>query len=125
MPEPQRQAVRADILAQQRALIPPSVMDFPLQRLVVTAIFGLLQTIKVFYSFRVLSATYHEQYNGICGWWWTIDALFILTLYILRIPWLQFSTLKSFFLITVLMTVDVLLFMGPQVKDKSDITRCE
>ncbi|KAI8337024.1 hypothetical protein BC941DRAFT_513687 [Chlamydoabsidia padenii] len=114
MPQTQRQTVGPASLAQQRALIPPSVMDFPLQRLMVTAIFGLLQMIKIFHGFQALTAAYPEQYDGICFKWWMADGLFIFVLYILRIPWLQFSSFKSIFLFTLLMTMDVLIFVGPQ-----------
>ncbi|KAI8098635.1 uncharacterized protein BX664DRAFT_319225 [Halteromyces radiatus] len=114
MPERQRQTVRATTLAHQRALIPSSFMDFPLQRLVATIIFGTLQTIKIFYAFRTYTATYPEQYNGILLWWWFLDATFIFVLYVFRIPWLQFSSLKSILLVIFLSTIDVLIFVGPQ-----------
>ncbi|ORZ08960.1 hypothetical protein BCR42DRAFT_382174 [Absidia repens] len=113
MARSQRQTVRNVPLAHQRALIPPSLIDFPLQRLIATTIFMSLQTLKIFYAFRNLTTSYPEQYHGTTGWITLLDIIFILVLYICRIPWLQFSLLKSLLLIMTFTMFNTLVFVGP------------
>lgn len=118
MARSQRQTVRNVPLAHQRALIPPSFIDFPLQRLIATTIFTLLQTLKIFYAFRNLTTSYPEQFDS-TGWLTLLDIVFVLCLYICRIPWLQFSLLKSLVLIMTFTMFNTLVFVGPVVSENS------
>ncbi|KAI8344547.1 hypothetical protein BC941DRAFT_387222 [Chlamydoabsidia padenii] len=115
MPQGQRHTVGALPPAHELALIPASFMDFPLQRLVATSVFTLLQLLKIYHVARVLIATYPELYDGTLFWWCCIDAIFVIILFFLRIPWLQFSRIKSAFIITSLMLFNMLVFAGPQL----------
>ncbi|KAG1471634.1 hypothetical protein G6F56_002012 [Rhizopus delemar] len=101
--------------AHRRALIPPSVIDFPVQRRWAVSIFVALQAWKVADLFSVYRATYPEQYNGIMLQWCLIDALYIFALYIAKIPWLQFSGLKTLILAFLLLWIDLALFSVPSV----------
>ncbi|KAI9311595.1 hypothetical protein BX666DRAFT_1996701 [Dichotomocladium elegans] len=100
-------------LTHQRALIPASFIEFPTQRLYAISAFVLLQAFKLYDVFLVYYAHYPEEYNGILLKWWLVDAMLLLALWILQIPWLQFSFFKTGWLIAFLMGVDVLLFSLP------------
>lgn len=101
--------------AQQRALIPQSTLDYPTQRLYASAIFGVLQALKAYETYRAYTATYPEQYNGAAAKWWLFDLAYLIALWILQIPWLQFSFLKTILLAFLMGIVDLLLFAIPVV----------
>ncbi|KAI8066421.1 hypothetical protein BC940DRAFT_258202 [Gongronella butleri] len=99
--------------AQQRALIPGTVMDFPTQRLYATLVFGSLQAYKVYDLFRASLEAVPEASSGLVVKWIALDCLYMAALYITRIPWLQFSLLKTLFLLTLLWSLDICVFVGP------------
>lgn len=101
--------------AHQIALIPSSRMEFPIQRRWAAAIFVLLQTLKISDLWKVYTAAYPEQYNGILMKWFLIDAAYLIALYIAKIPWLQFSLLKTILLSFFMFWVDFMLFAMPIV----------
>ncbi|CEP16331.1 hypothetical protein [Parasitella parasitica] len=99
--------------AHQIALIPNTTIEFPTQRLWAASIFTLLQSIKIIDIFRVYTAAYLDQYNGILIKWFFIDAAFLWALYMVKIPWLQFSFLKTVLLIFTMFWVDFIAFAMP------------
>ncbi|KAI9267839.1 hypothetical protein BY458DRAFT_556205 [Sporodiniella umbellata] len=101
--------------AHQRALIPSSTIDFPVQRRWAASIFVALQAWKATDLVLVYQATYPEQYNGILLKWWLIDALYFFALYVAKIPWLQFSALKTLILATMLLWLDLAAFSAPTI----------
>lgn len=101
--------------AHQRALIPQSRLDFPTQRLYAIAIFGALQAFKAFDTYKAYTAPYPEQYNGAFLKWWLIDFGYLVALWIVQIPWLQFSALKTIALAFLMGILDLLLFAIPLV----------
>ncbi|ORZ14614.1 hypothetical protein BCR42DRAFT_417294 [Absidia repens] len=110
MPQGQRETVGATPLAHQRALIPSSVMNFPLQRLMATTVLVFLQAIKIYYVARIITATTPELYDDSYRWCSFLDAMFIVALYIFRIPWLQFTLLKSLILIAGSIFINGMIF---------------
>ncbi|CEI90593.1 hypothetical protein RMCBS344292_04914 [Rhizopus microsporus] len=112
---PSQQQGRPVPLAHTRAFIPSSTIDFPVQRRWAVSIFVLLQAWKATDLFTVYQAAYPEQYNGIFFKWFLIDAIYMLALYIAKIPWLQFSALKTIFLTMLLFWINLILFSVPSV----------
>lgn len=96
--------------AHMRALIPSSVMEFHLQRQYATAIFVALQAWKIKDLFAVYFTAYPELYNGIISKWWFIDAFFLIALYIAKIPWLQFTIMKTICLMFIACAFDLSVF---------------
>lgn len=101
--------------AHQIALIPNTRMEFPTQRRWAVAIFVVLQSCKIVDLFKVYTAAYPDQYNGILMKWFLIDAAYLVSLYIAKIPWLQFSLLKTILLTILVFWVDFMLFAMPIV----------
>lgn len=102
--------------AHRRALIPSSRMEFPVQRRWAFSIFVLLQAWKVADLFVIFTATYPEQYNSHLVKWWLIDTLYLLALHVAKIPWLQFTALKTTVLILLMMFANFVVFALPIVK---------
>ncbi|ORX58777.1 hypothetical protein DM01DRAFT_1282670 [Hesseltinella vesiculosa] len=101
--------------AQQRALISPTRIDFPTQRLIATLIFVSLQSYKVYHLVAASLISHSYAYSGLFWKWMLYDCIYIFALYVARIPWLQFSILKSIFLVSLLWSVDMCMFVGPAV----------
>ncbi|KAI8393455.1 uncharacterized protein BYT42DRAFT_551090 [Radiomyces spectabilis] len=97
----------------QRALIPPTTLDFPTQRLYAISFFVLLQAFKLYDAINVYWTSHPEQYSGVLIKWWIIDVLYIALLWIVKIPWLQFTAFKSIFLAVLLTMLDVAFFVLP------------
>ncbi|KAF7728475.1 hypothetical protein EC973_006028 [Apophysomyces ossiformis] len=116
-PTQSRQGQATGVLpaAHQRALIPPSTLEFPSQRLYALSIFVAAQALKLYDVYGAYWASYPEQYSGVLLKWWLIDTLYMLLLWVVKIPWLQFSGLKTMLLTLVLITFDVVLFSLPSV----------
>ncbi|CAO3661533.1 unnamed protein product [Rhizopus microsporus] len=112
---PSQQQGRPVPLAHTRAFTPSSTIHFPVQRRWAVSIFVLLQAWKTTDLFTVYQATYPEQYSGIFFKWFLINAMYMLALYIAKIPWLQFSALKTIFLTVLLFWIDLILFSVPSV----------
>ncbi|KAI8146224.1 hypothetical protein BJV82DRAFT_600953 [Fennellomyces sp. T-0311] len=108
-----RNASSATIAAHQRALIPSTYIEFPTQRLYAISIFVLLQAIKLYDIYCVYSASYAEEYSGMFIKWWIFDSLYMVSLWIVQIPWLQFSFMKSLILALLLILIDLVLFAVP------------
>lgn len=100
-------------IAHMRALIPASRMEFHVQRQWAFALFVLLQAWKVTDLFLVYNAAYPEQYNGILGKWWLIDFSYFIALYIVKIPWLQFTLVKTLLLSFGMLWLDWTIFAMP------------
>lgn len=101
--------------AHMRAFIPPSRMEFHVQRQWACALFVLLQAWKVTDLFQVYHASYPEQYSGILAKWWFIDFLYLVALYIAKIPWLQFTAVKTVLLTLLMFWIDWTIFAMPAV----------
>ncbi|KAI8884436.1 hypothetical protein K501DRAFT_217462 [Backusella circina FSU 941] len=80
---------------EAKALIPPSLIEFPAQRLWACSIFILLQALKAIDFFALYGSRFPDQYSGIVFKWCMIDAVFLFVLYYARIPWLQFRLWKT------------------------------
>jgi nucleoporin POM152 len=87
---------------EARALISPSTIEFPTQRLWACSIFVLLQSLKALDFFALYGSRFPDQYSGITFRWCVIDTIFMLVLHLVKIPWLQFRLLKTV-LLTLLM----------------------
>lgn len=105
--------------AHQRALIPSSSLEFPTQRLYAISIFVLLQALKLYDAYGAHLSSHLEQYSGILLKWWFIDSVYMFALWVLQIPWLQFSGLKSICLALLLILIDLLIFTISPVSTKS------
>jgi hypothetical protein len=101
--------------ASQRALIPSTTIEFPIQRRWAASIFVLIQALKCVDLFALYTAEYPELYDGIVSKWLLIDALYFFALYFARIPWLQFSFFKTCLLIVLLTLLNLFLFAYPTV----------
>ncbi|KAI9491678.1 hypothetical protein BDB00DRAFT_831699 [Zychaea mexicana] len=105
-------ASSATLVAHQRALIPSTSIEFPTQRLYALSIFVVLQTVKLTDLLQVnFAASYPEEYAGIFIRWWILDALYMAVLWIVQIPWLQFSSLKTMLIIAGFFFLDLFLFV--------------
>ncbi|ORY99344.1 hypothetical protein BCR43DRAFT_489127 [Syncephalastrum racemosum] len=109
---PQRQQ-SALASAQQRALIPQSTIDFPSQRYYALSLLAVLQGLKLYDLVNVYSAAYPEQYSGMLMKWWLLDALYLFGLWILQIPWLQFSGIKTILFVILTCFINLVLFALP------------
>lgn len=101
--------------AHLRALIPSSVMEFHYQRQCAIAILVALQAWKLKDFFDVYYTAYPELYSGIISKWWFIDAFYLIALYIAKIPWLQFTTMKTICLMFIAFAFDLSVFSFPTV----------
>ncbi|KAI8880506.1 hypothetical protein K501DRAFT_191122 [Backusella circina FSU 941] len=101
--------------ASQRAFIPSSTLEFPIQRRWAASIFVLIQALKCVDLFALYTAEYPELYDGIVSKWLLFDALYFIILYFARIPWLQFSLFKTILLIVLMSLLDLFLFAYPTV----------
>jgi nucleoporin POM152 len=110
--------------AQRRALIPSSRMEFPIQRRWAFSIFVLLQAWKAADLLVIFTATYPEQYNSYLAKWWFIDSIYLVALHVAKIPWLQFTVLKTTFLIFLLMFVNFIVFALPIVRSFKQLEKC-
>lgn len=104
--------------AHRRALIPSSRMEFPVQRRWAFSIFVFLQAWKVADLFVIFTASYPEQYNNYLLKWWLIDTLYLIALHVAKIPWLQFTVLKTTVLILLMMFANFIVFALPIVNFK-------
>lgn len=111
-PQQQRQGGGIPV-AHARALIPASRMEFHIQRQWAAALFVLLQAWKVTDLFLVYNASYPEQYSGILAKWWFIDFIYFSALYIAKIPWLQFTLIKTLLLTFGMLWLDWTIFAMP------------
>ncbi|KAI7868786.1 hypothetical protein BDF14DRAFT_1790894 [Spinellus fusiger] len=100
-------------IAHQRALISPLRIPFPTQRGYAIALFVVLQSIKAYDILLSHRATYDGQYSGMMLKWWVWDIAFLTALWIVKIPWLQFSGLKTIVLSLLMMVFDAVLFEIP------------
>lgn len=101
--------------AHKKALIPSSRMEFPVQRRWACSIFVFLQAWKLADLFVIFAATYPEQYNNYLLKWWLIDTLYLVILHVAKIPWLQFTVLKTTALILFMMFFNFIVFALPIV----------
>lgn len=99
----------------QRALIPASTIEFPTQRLYATSAFILLQALKLYDVYLVYTAHYPEEQSSKLLKWWAFDCLYLFVLWIMQIPWLQFSKFKTIALAILLATIDLFIFSIPSV----------
>ncbi|KAI9250213.1 hypothetical protein BDA99DRAFT_564180 [Phascolomyces articulosus] len=106
-------ASSATLVAHQRALIPSTSIEFPTQRLYAISIFVGLQALKIFDIYSIYTAAYPEQHSGTFFKWWIIDAMYMIALWIVQIPWLQFSVFKTGGLTLILFFIDLLIFGIP------------
>ncbi|KAL0073492.1 hypothetical protein F4703DRAFT_1947459 [Phycomyces blakesleeanus] len=100
-------------VAHNRALIPSNRVPFPTQRIYAVSAFVLLQTIKAYDIFITYTASYPEQYSGFMLKWWLFDVAYLIALWIVKIPWLQFSTFKTILLSLSIMALDAVIFEIP------------
>ncbi|KAI8979759.1 hypothetical protein BDF20DRAFT_835729 [Mycotypha africana] len=113
MPPPQQRGRPRLTEAERKALIPSSTMEFAIQRRWAVTIFVCLQAMKIADVFRRFTAAYPEQYEGLVLKWWMLDALYFIILHIAKIPWLQFTPLKTIFLICVMLVTNFILLAVP------------
>lgn len=99
----------------QRALIPASTIEFPTQRLYATSAFILLQALKLYDVYLVYTAHYPEEQSSKLLKWWAFDCVYLFVLWIMQIPWLQFSKFKTIALAILLATIDLFIFSIPSV----------
>jgi nucleoporin POM152 len=101
--------------AHRIALIPSSTMEFHVQRQWAAGIFVGLQAWKLADLLLVYTANDPEQYSGMLLKWGISDTLYLLALYIARIPWLQFSLLKTIMLAIAFIVFNNVAFVDPTV----------
>jgi nucleoporin POM152 len=104
--------------AHRIALIPSSTMEFPVQRRWAAGIFAALQAWKAADLLLVYTASDPEQYSSMLFKWGCSDILYLLALYIARIPWLQFSFLKTIVLAFAFIIFNNVAFIDPTVSEK-------
>ncbi|KAI9476070.1 MAG: hypothetical protein EXX96DRAFT_527054 [Benjaminiella poitrasii] len=102
-------------VTHQLALIPSSRMEFPTQRRWAASIFVLLQSWKIADLWLVYTAAYPEQYSGMLAKWWLIDTIYLLCLHIAKIPWLQFSIIKTTLLTFFMLWLNFAIFVTPTI----------
>ncbi|KAI8060399.1 uncharacterized protein B0P05DRAFT_557984 [Gilbertella persicaria] len=85
--------------AHKIALIPPSVMEFPVQRRWAATIFAALLAWKATQFISLWTSSDPELYSRVLFKSFLLDTLYFSVLYIVKIPWLQFSLLKTLLLI--------------------------
>ncbi|KAI7906649.1 uncharacterized protein BX663DRAFT_483356 [Cokeromyces recurvatus] len=113
-PPPPRQQPGGPVSEAHRlALIPSSRMEFPTQRRWAVSIFVLLQSWKITDLWLAYTAAYPEQYSGILMKWWLIDTIYLLCLHVAKIPWLQFSVIKTLLLTLFMLWLNFVLFVAP------------
>ncbi|KAI9013365.1 hypothetical protein CLU79DRAFT_890506 [Phycomyces nitens] len=112
-PLTQRPAGAAIPVAHVRSLIPSSRVPFPTQRSYSAAIFVLLQALKAYDIYTAYTASYPEQYSGFMLKWWLFDIAYLIALWIAKIPWLQFSGIKTIVFCLGFMFLDALIFEIP------------
>jgi nucleoporin POM152 len=101
--------------AHRRARIPSSRMEFHVQRRWAAAIFAALQAYKMTDLVLVYAAVYPEQHGGLLLKWLFYDTAYLIALFFVQIPWLQFTLVKTLFLITFMVIFNVVLFTVPTV----------
>ncbi|KAI7857423.1 hypothetical protein BDC45DRAFT_459107 [Circinella umbellata] len=106
-------ASSATLAAHQRALIPSTSIEFPTQRLYAMSILIALQGFKLFEAITINSALHPEQHTYSFLKWLFIDCLYLIALWIVQIPWLQFTFNKTIFFGLVLFLLDLLVFRIP------------
>jgi nucleoporin POM152 len=106
-------ARRTKSQAASRALIPDRFIDFPSQRLWAVAIFGLLQSLKIVDLIQLYWTSHPENYGGSLFKWWCLDLLYLFALWIVKIPWLQFSNTKTLVLVVLVLLVNPIIFAMP------------
>ena len=108
-------ASSATLVAHQRALIPSTSIEFPTQRRYAMSILIALQGFKLFEAITINSALHPEQHTYSFLKWLFIDCLYLIALWIVQIPWLQFTFNKTIFFGLVLFLLDLLVFRIPLV----------
>jgi nucleoporin POM152 len=99
--------------AASRALIPDRFIDFPSQRLWAVAIFGLLQAMKVVDLVHLYWTWQNGNYGTLLLKWWSFDLLYLFALWIVKIPWLQFSNTKTLVLALFVLITNPIIFALP------------
>ncbi|KAI8973029.1 hypothetical protein BDB01DRAFT_749580 [Pilobolus umbonatus] len=99
--------------AHRRAFISSTTMEFPVQRRWAASIFILLQAWKLSDLLLTYTSTDPTLSSTHMVKWWIYDTLYLIVLYIMRIPWLQFSLLKTIVLIFTLLMTNLILFVMP------------
>lgn len=103
--------------AHMRALIPPSRMEFHVQRRWAISIFVFLQAWKLSDLLLVYSASYPEQYHGILFKWLLLESCYFGALHVAKIPWLQFPVWKTVSLILFFSLLNSSVFAGTTVSN--------
>ena len=99
-------ASSATLVAHQRALIPSTSIEFPTQRLYAISIFIALQALKLFEACTVNP----EQHTYSWFKWLIIDCSYLFALWIVQIPWLQFTVTKTIIYGFILGLLDLAVF---------------
>ena len=108
-------ASSATLVAHQRALIPSTSIEFPTQRLYAISILIALQALKLFEALTINSALSPGQHTFAFFKWVIIDFSYMFALWIVQIPWLQFTVRKTVFYGAILAVLDLLVFRIPLV----------
>ncbi|OBZ91822.1 hypothetical protein A0J61_00138 [Choanephora cucurbitarum] len=109
-PPPQGRPVPA---AHRRALIPSAFMEFPVQRRWAAAVFMALVGWKLTQFIALWTSSDPELYSRVLIKSFFFDAAYFFGLYIVKIPWLQFSLVKTLFLIFCTYGIEVCTFSLP------------
>ncbi|CAO3696453.1 unnamed protein product [Umbelopsis ramanniana] len=75
--------------------------------------FGLLQSLKIVDLIQLYWTSHPENYGGSLFKWWCLNLLYLFTLWIVKIPWLQFSNTKTLVLALLVLLVNPILFALP------------
>ncbi|KAI7869276.1 hypothetical protein BDF14DRAFT_1783098, partial [Spinellus fusiger] len=95
------------------ARISPLKIDFPTQRYYAAAIFTLLQAMKIYDAWQKYYSTGLLTPGENAFMWCICDVLFMTILWFVRIPWLQFTELKTVLLSLILILMNFILFAMP------------